>query len=392
MSALYKNRPVDMKRRVPPFTVPLVDLRTQSSLIREEVKEEIDEVMTRCDFILGNKVKTFEEAFREFCGVRYAAGVASGTDALLIALKSLGIGPGDEVITQANTFIATVLAVSHAGARPVLVDIDPRTYNIDTQRIEERITERTKALLPVHIYGRVAPMDELLDTATKHSIAVVEDACQSHGAWHYGRRGKKRTGSIGRIGAFSFYPGKNLGAYGDGGMVTTDDAGLFKKVCMLRDYGQTKKYHHALKGFNSRLDTMQAAVLSVKLRYLEGWNILRVSHARKYIELLKDVPEVVLPEIDETKPLSHVFHLFVVRVEERDRLFEFLKARSINAGIHYPVPCHLQEAFKGLGYGPGDFPVTEDYAKKVLSLPMYPELTDERIEYVAGVIREFYGR
>ncbi len=392
MSAFYKNRSIDTAGDIPPLTVPFVDLRTQSSLIREEVREEIEEVMDNCDFILGSKVRSFEESFADFCGAGYAVGVASGTDALFLALKSLDIGPGDEVITQANTFIATVLAISHTGARPVLVDIDPGTYAMDVEAVRERITGRTKAVVPVHIYGAVAPMDEILGIAKDRSIAVVEDACQSHGAWHYGKDGKKRTGSIGDAGAFSFYPGKNLGAYGDGGMVTTNDSRLYKKVRMLRDYGQTRKYHHAIKGFNSRLDTMQAAVLSVKLRYLEGWNILRVSHARKYIELLKDVPEVALPVVDEKRPLSHVFHLFVIRVEERDRLMEHLKARSVNAGIHYPVPCHLQEAFSGLGYGPGDFPVTEEYARKVLSLPMYPELTDERIEYVAGAIREFYGR
>lgn len=376
----------------PSTDVPFVDLKAQYSLIAEEVKGGVNEVLSRCDFILGEKVKTFEREFAAYCGAKHGLGVASGTDALHLALKALDIGPGDEVITQANTFIATLLAISYTGARPVLVDIDPVTFNMDAYAVERAVTPRTKAIVPVHLYGQPADMDSIGEVAARHDLRVVEDACQGHGAYYYGKRGSRRAGTLGDIAAFSFYPGKNLGAYGDGGAVVTDDAGLYEKVRMLRDYGQEVKYHHTLKGFNSRLDTMQAAVLLVKLRYLDRWNELRVEHARRYTELLGGVPEVKLPFFDDSKRLSHVFHLFVARVEEREGLQEFLRARSVSTGIHYPVPAHMQKAYSELGYKKGSFPVTEKYAGEILSLPMFPELRYDQIKYAARAIREFYGR
>ncbi len=384
MKTYYSNKPPTTFMKV-----PFVDLKTQYHAICDEIKREMEEVFEDCGFILGNKVRAFENEFARYCGCRFGIGVASGTDAILLCLKALGIGRGDEVITQANTFIATLLAIHYSGAKPVLVDIDPETYTMDTMGLSEAITERTKAIIPVHMYGRSAHMDEIKRIASKYNLYVVEDACQSHGAIYYGST-VRRTGGIGDMGCFSFYPGKNLGAYGDGGMIVTDNEELAEKVCMLRDYGQERKYRHVLKGFNSRLDSLQAAVLMVKLRYLDGWNNLRFKHAELYSKLLKDIPEVRLPRF-EKKDFSHVFHLFVVRTEKRDFLINYLKERGITTGIHYPVPCHMQEAFKELGYKKGDFPITESYSEKVLSLPMYPEITEDKIEYVSDAIREFYG-
>lgn len=395
-SAAYKERS-DVKDGSVKHEVPFVDLKAQYSAISSEVDREIKEVLKNCDFILGGKVEAFEDAFARFCGVNHAVGVASGTEALHLALEALGVGEGTEVITQANTFIATALAISYTGARPVLVDIDPCSSNIDINAVEEAVTERTRAIIPVHIYGRVADMDALKDVAVKNNLFIAEDACQAHGAFHHGREGIRAAGSIGDIAAFSFYPGKNLGAYGDGGMVTTNDLTLAGKVRMLRNYGQTAKYHHPQKGFNSRLDTIQAAVLLAKLSHLREWNALRIKHARRYTELLKDLPEVTLPEFGFDSGASvesppHVFHLYVIRVADRDGLAKHLKARSISTGIHYPVPIHMQGAYAAeLGYRPGDFPVTEEYAGRILSLPMFPEMTDAQIEHVASSIREYFG-
>lgn len=375
-----------------PVKVPFVDLRAQYAQISEEVGKEVKGVMERCDFVLGERVRDFEREFAAYCGVRYAAGVSSGTEALHLALRALGIKAGDEVITQANTFIATLLAISYTGAKPVLVDIDPATYGMDPEKVEAAITERTRAIIPVHIYGRPAPMDELKKIAAGHRLYIVEDACQAHGAFYYGAKGAERVGGLGHIAAFSFYPGKNLGAYGDGGAVTTNDCELFKKIRMLRDYGQQVKYHHQMKGFNSRLDTIHAAVLLVKLKYLDRWNTLRAEHAKRYMELLEGVPEIELPAFKIEKDRSHIFHLFVIRAEERAGLMDYLSDRGISTGIHYPVPNHLQKAFSDLGYMEGDFPVTEKYAEEILSLPMFPELKYDQIKYVAGAIRNFYGR
>lgn len=372
--------------------VPFVDLKAQYARIAREVNGGIKEVLDGSDFILGRKVREFEESFAVYCGTSYTAGVASGTDALHLALKAFGVGPGDEVITQANTFIATLLAISYTGARPVLVDVDPETCNIDPEKLCAAVTAKTRAIVPVHLYGRPAPMDAVMELAGRHGIYVVEDACQAHGACHEGKEGRRRVGSIGNAAAFSFYPGKNLGAYGDGGMVATNSRAVAERVRMLRDYGQAEKYHHASQGFNSRLDTMQAAVLLAKLEHLDEWNAMRMDHARRYRDLLCDVPEITLPDFDPGRRLSHVFHLFVVRAEERDGLREHLSERRISTGIHYPVPCHLQEAYRGLGYKPGSFPVTEDRAGAIVSLPIFPELRDEQIRYVVESVRDFYGR
>lgn len=391
-SAVPKEKARTKARRGPRLKVPFVDLKTQYATIAGEINSGIRDVLAGCDFILGGKVREFEERFAEYSAASYNVGVASGTDAIHLALRALGVGPGDEVITQANTFMATPLAISYTGARPVFVDIAAETYSMDTEKVEAAVTKKTRAIIPVHMYGRPAPMDEITEIADRYGLYVVEDACQAHGACYYGAVGMRRTGSLGDAAAFSFYPGKNLGAYGDGGMVTTKERPTFEKLLMLRDYGQEKKHHHVIKGFNSRLDTLQAAVLYAKLKHLDEWNTIRMERAERYCELLGDVAEVRLPNFDPTRPLSHVFHLFVILAKERDALMAFLSDRGISTGIHYPVPCHLQEAFSDLGHRPGDFPVTEGCAAGIMSLPIFPEIKDEQVRYVADAVREFYGR
>ncbi len=362
--------------------VNFVDLGAQYAGIEQEVNAAISAVLRKTNFILGEEVSRFEEEFAAFCGAAHAIGVDSGTSALELALRAYEIGPGDEVITAANTFIATTLAISYVGAIPVLVDCDPRTYNIDVSRIEAAITARTKAIMPVHLYGQPADMDAIVKIAQKHGLIVIEDACQAHGARYKG----KRTGAIGDAAAFSFYPAKNLGAYGDGGIIVTNSAKTAEAVRMLRNYGQSKKYHHVLQGFNRRLDTIQAAVLRTKLPHLDAWNAARRSHAAAYDQLLADVDVVrpVEPDFAES-----VWHLYVLRVENRDALLSYLAERSIYAGIHYPIPIHLQPAYKALGYKAGDFPVTERYARQIISLPMFPELTSASIARVVDTIKEF---
>jgi len=360
--------------------VPFVDLAAQYAAIGEEIDEAISRVLTDTGFILGRDVSLFEEEFAAYCEARHAIGLDSGTSALELALRAFGIGPGDEVITAANTFVATALAISYTGARPVLVDIDPRTCCIDPELIEGAITERTRAIIPVHLYGQPADMDPILELAGRHGLVVIEDACQAHGARYKGRR----VGSLGHAAAFSFYPAKNLGAYGDGGMLVTNDQEVADLVRMLRNYGQSRKYHHLLIGYNRRLDTLQAAVLRVKLRYLDAWNQVRRAHAREYGELLAD-GSVVLPI--ESDYAESVYHLYVVRARDRDRLRGRLGEEGISTGIHYPVAIHRQPAYRELGYGAGSFPVTEEYARQILSLPMYPELTPAQVRRVAEAIR-----
>ncbi len=362
--------------------VPFVDLAAQYSTIADEINETTSRIIQKADFILGREVRLFEEEFAAFSEARYAVGVDSGTSALELALRAYGIGPGDEVITAANSFIASALAISHAGATPVLVDVDPFTHTIDVTGIERAITSRTKAILPVHLYGHPAHMDPIRQIAEQHGLIVIEDACQAHGARYKGRR----AGSLGHAAAFSFYPGKNLGAYGDGGMVVTNDADIRKRLEMLRNYGQEEKYHHLTQGFNRRLDTLQAAVLRVKLKYLEKWNAARRWQAELYHRLLAGT-ELVLPS--EAVGAQSVWHLYVIRTEHRDKLKQYLASRGIAAGIHYPVPIHLQPAYKNLGYKRGSFPVTEQYAQRILSLPIYAELTPELIEYVSKSILTF---
>lgn len=360
--------------------VPFVDLSAQYPTIGAEINEAVAKVIHDTDFILGREVGLFEEEFAAYCEAKYAVGVDSGTSALELALRAYEIGPGDEVITAANTFIASALAISHAGAKPVLVDVDPYTYTIDVAGIAKAITARTKAILPVHLYGHPAHMDPIRQLAEKYGLMVIEDACQAHGARYKG----KRAGSLGHAAAFSFYPGKNLGAFGDGGIVVTNDRDIAKRLEMLRNYGQKEKYHHQFRGYNRRLDTLQAAILRVKLKYLEKWNAARRWNAKLYQESLEGTG-VITPT--EAAGAESVWHLYVIRTENRDMLRENLVSRGISPGIHYPIPIHLQPAYKDLGHKRGDFPITEAHAQRILSLPMYAELSSEAIHHVAQSIR-----
>ena len=364
------------------LNVPFVDLAAQYAGIRGDVDEAVNRILQSADFILGSDVRAFEEEFAAFCGVERAVAVDSGTSALELALRACGIKAGDEVITAANTFIATALAISNVGATPVLVDVDPMTYCIDVAAIERALTSRTKAIIPVHLYGHPADMDSILELARRRGLRVIEDACQAHGARYKGRR----VGSFGDAAAFSFYPGKNLGAYGDGGMVVTNDGGVAESVTMLRNYGQKEKYHHVSRGFNRRLDTIQAAALRVKLRHLDGWNAARRDHASAYQRLLSGTGVQLPTAAEHVEP---VWHLFVVRTRRRDDLRDYLTTLGITTGIHYPIPVHLQPAYSELRYQRGDFPVTEHAADEIVSLPMYAELTGEAIACVAAAISTF---
>jgi dTDP-4-amino-4,6-dideoxygalactose transaminase len=360
--------------------VPFVDLAAQYAAISGQVVEAMARVLTDTDFILGHDVELFEREFAEFCEADYAVGVDSGTSALELALRACDIGPGDEVITAANTFIATALAISYTGATPVFVDIDPDTYNMDPRLLEKAITPRTRAIIPVHLYGQPADMDPILDIARSRNLSVIEDACQAHGARYKGRR----VGSLGHLAAFSFYPAKNLGAYGDGGMVVTNDKALAESIKLMRNYGQREKNTHLLRGFNRRLDTLQAAVLRVKLRHLDKWNEERRQHARRYTQYLSDTPFVAPFEAEYGEP---VYHLYVIRTQDRDGLRGYLQQQGISTGIHYPTPIHLQEAYRDLGYHRGSFPIAEEYAEQVLSLPMYAELSPGLIRHVTESLR-----
>jgi dTDP-4-amino-4,6-dideoxygalactose transaminase len=364
--------------------VPFVDLRAEYDVIESEVIGAISGLLRKTDFILGKETRLLEQEFALFCGAKHAVGVDSGFSALEMILRAYGIGAGDEVIIPANTFIATALAISAVGATPVLVDHDPVTYNIDVSAIEGSITRRTAAIMPVHLYGQPADMDEINKIAEKHGLLVIEDSCQSHGALYHG----KRAGALGHAAAFSFYPAKNLGAYGDGGIVVTSDSKVAQYIEMDRNYGQREKFHHVIQGHNHRLDTLQAAVLRIKLRRLERQNAARRVNAQLYREFLANA-DVVLPEV--APGVEPVWHLFVIRIERRDELRKFLDSRGIASGIHYPIPIHLHEAYSNLGYRRGDFPVSEGFAEQILSLPMYPDLRREMIEYVAEAVTEFCG-
>jgi dTDP-4-amino-4,6-dideoxygalactose transaminase len=359
--------------------VPLLDLGAQYSSLKAEIDDAISRVLRASDFILGGELDLFETEFAAFCEAKHCVGVDSGLSALELALRALDIGPGDEVITAANTFIATALAISNTGAVPVLVEVDPETSNIDPDAVRSVITTKTRAIIPVHLYGRPADMDRIGEIAAQYGLAFVEDACQAHGARYKG----KRVGSFGNAAAFSFYPGKNLGAYGDGGAVVTGDYALAERLRLMRNYGQKKKYVHVEKGFNRRLDTLQAAILRVKLRHLDEWNSKRRQHARRYAELLSEAP-VVLPQQGSDKEL--VWHLYVVRSLQRDALKAHLESRGVMTGLHYPTPIHLQPAYADAGYRKGDFPVCERLANEILSLPMYAELTPETLLRVAEAI------
>lgn len=365
--------------------VPFLDLKTQYLSIKQEVDEAMQEVVDSCAFILGPAVTEFEQNFAKFIGVKHAVGVDSGTQAIELALRAVGLEAGDEVIAPANTFIASVLPVSRLGAKPVFVEINPKTYNIDVEKIEAAITPRTKVILPVHLYGQpVSGMEKILEIAKAHDLFVIEDTAQSHGAKYKG----KNAGSFGHASAFSFYPGKNLGAYGDGGAVVTNDDEISEKVRQLRNYGQTKKYHHDQLGFNHRLDSIQAAVLNVKLKYLDGWNAGRRKHADTYLDLLSDTKGLILPYVPSD--VEPIWHIFAIRVQkQRDELMEFLQENGISTGIHYPIPIHLQKSYQYLEYEKGDFPITEEIAEQLVSLPMCAELTDEMVVFVCDKIKEF---
>jgi dTDP-4-amino-4,6-dideoxygalactose transaminase len=362
--------------------VPFVDLAAQQTAIAWELSEALDDVASRSDWILGRDLELFEAEFADYCESLYAVGLDSGLSALELALRALEVGAGDEVITAANTFIATVFAIVHVGATPVLVDVDPKTYTLDPDAVRGAITKRTRAIVPVHLYGQPADMDSLGAIARSHGLLVIEDACQAHGARYKG----KRVGSIGDAAAFSFYPAKNLGAHGDGGMVVTRRRALRDRLRVLRNYGQQRKNQHIEVGFNRRLDTLQAAILRVKLRHLDAWNKARRAVASLYDELLPD--DVIKPTA--ARDVEPVWHLYPIQVHPRDRLAAFLEQRGIGTGIHYPVPVHEQAAFKGLGRGAGPHPITEAASRRLLSLPIYPELTPANARVVAAAVNDFF--
>lgn len=362
--------------------VPFIDLRTPHRVLRDDLNEAIQRVLDRCDFALGQDVQLLEEEFAQFCGTRHAIGVGSGLAALELSLRAFGVGEGHEVIIPAHTFTATAAAVSFAGAVPVLVDVDPETYNIDTRLIEAAITPRTRAIIPVHLYGLPANMDAIMSIAAKHNLFVVEDACQSHGATYKDRR----TGSLGHAAAFSFYPTKNLGGAGDGGIIVTDDDEVAEAARAMRNCGQRVKNQHELPPFNHRLDTIQAAVLRVKLRHLDEWNLKRRQAAQFYNELLAD-SNMILPV--ETAHAQHVYHLYVIRTPQRDMLREHLNAQGIGSAIHYPHPIHKQPFYSKSPIRYGELPHAEKLVDEILSLPMFPEITQEQITYVASHIKQF---
>jgi len=363
--------------------VPLLDLRAQYTTIREDVVSALLRVLDSTAFAGGPFVADFEKEFASYCGCEFAAGVSNGTSALWLSLLALGVGAGDEVITAPNTFIATAEAISFCGATPVFVDVDPDTYTMNPDLLEAAITPWTKAIIPVHLYGQPADMDPILEIARRHGLYVVEDACQAHGALYKGRK----AGTIGDAGCFSFYPGKNLGAYGEAGAVVTNDAKLAEKIRILRDHGQTEKYKHLMIGWNDRMDGFQGAILSIKLKHLDTWNNARREHAGLYNSLLEGVEGVVPPR--EASYARHIYHVYAIRVPRRDEMIAALREKDIWCGIHYPIPVHLQKAYASLGYGKGSFPVAERCAEECLSLPMFPELTTEQIESVATEIAAF---
>ncbi|HMB74114.1 MAG TPA: DegT/DnrJ/EryC1/StrS family aminotransferase [Gammaproteobacteria bacterium] len=364
--------------------IPFLDLKAQYASIKAEVDAAIHGVLDSCGYVLGPEVAEFEKEFAAYCGVQDGIGVNSGTSALHLALLAADVGPGDEVITTPFTFVATVAAIEYAGAKPVFVDIDPETFNIDPAKIEAAVTPKTRAIVPVHLHGLMAEMDPIMEIAKRHNLIVLEDACQAHGAEYHDRR----AGSIGDLGAFSFYPGKNLGAYGEGGMVVTSNPELAKKIRMLRDWGAEKKYHHVLKGFNNRLEGIQGAVLRVKLRYLDQWTEGRRRAAAHYDKLLADSG---VPTPSPASYQRHVYHVYAIRTNDREGWQQALNANGIQSGIHYPFPVHLLAAYEDLGYEKGDFPHAERAAEEVLSLPMFPELTRAQCETVASAVRELAG-
>jgi dTDP-4-amino-4,6-dideoxygalactose transaminase len=361
--------------------VPFLDLRAQNEPLRPEINAAIQEVIDTSAFAGGPFVAKFEEDFAAFCRCDHAIGVGNGTDAIWLALLALGIGSGDEVITVPSTFLATAEAITYTGALPVFVDIDPKTYTMDPAAIEAAITPRTKAVIPVHLFGQMADMDPILEIAKRHGLAVVEDACQAHGAEYKGRR----AGSMGDAGCFSFYPGKNLGAFGEAGAVVTNRGDIQHKLRVLRDHGQARKYYHSMIGWNCRMDGIQGAVLQIKLRHLEEGNKRRNSHAACYNQAFQDLEGIVTPSVAAGR--THVYHVYALRVPERDEVMAALANEGVGCGVHYPIPVHLQEAYASLGYGRGSCPVAEQCADEFLSLPMYPELTPSQRELVVESVK-----
>jgi dTDP-4-amino-4,6-dideoxygalactose transaminase len=364
--------------------IPLVDLRKQYEPLQKEIIAGFEHVFESMHLFLGENVQALEREFAQYCGTAHGIGVSDGTTALHIILRAMEIGPGDEVITPSHTFIATAEAIVLAGAKPVFVDIHPDTCLMDVSQIEAKITPRTKAIMPVHLYGQTVDMDSLVKIARSAGLKVIEDSCQAHGALYKDRR----AGSLGDASAFSFYYSKNLGAYGEGGFITTSDDDLAAKIRMIRDHGSNRRYYHDLIGFNGRLDELQAVVLRAKLPHLEDWNNQRRLHALKYCELLKGTPAATPMELHGNR---HVYHMFVIQTPRRDELQNYLKEKGIGTGIHYPVPIHMQKSMSFLGCKPGDLPVTEAVVGKILSLPMFAELTDMQIEEVCESIKSFYA-
>jgi len=364
------------------MNIPLLDLKAQYKSIKPEIQKAINGVIDNSQFILGENVKKFEQEFAKFIGLKYAIGVGSGTDALYLALRACGISKGDEVILPVNTFIATAEAITLNGAKPVFVDINPETYNIDPQKIEKAISRRTRAIIPVHLFGQPADMSSILKIAKKHKLFVIEDCAQAHGAKYK----NKIVGSIGDVGCFSFFPGKNLGAYGDAGMITTNNKKLAQKIYILRNHGRLEKYKHKIEGINSRLDEIQAAILRVKVKHLKKWNKDRQKNAKIYDQLFKKVEGLITPKT--IKDTQSVYYFYIIRVKNRENIQKKLKEKGISTGIHYPISLHLQPAYKYLGHKKRNFPKAEKASNEILSLPIYPELTEKQIRFVAGVIKK----
>jgi dTDP-4-amino-4,6-dideoxygalactose transaminase len=370
------------------MNIPIFDLKTQYEEIRDEINGAICQVMESGAYIMGHNVLELEREISSYIGTKYAISVANGTDALLLSLHALGIGPGDEVITSPYTFFATAEAVSRVGATPVFADINPGTYNIEPIEIQNKITKRTKAIIPVHIFGQPANMDAIMNTAAKYGLFVIEDACQAFGSSYKG----KKSGSIGTVGCFSFFPTKNLGCCGDGGIVVTNDENIAKKISLLRTHGGEKKYVHTVLGYNSRLDEIQAAILRVKLKHVDRWNFKRNQIAHTYNKLL-DIDFFARCNMStpyEDKNTYHIYHLYALRVPERDELKRYLEHKGIAAGVYYPIPLHLQEVYRGLGYVKGDMPNAERMAEKIICLPIGPNLSDSSIKYIVSEIEKFY--
>jgi dTDP-4-amino-4,6-dideoxygalactose transaminase len=367
--------------------IPFSDLGIIHKKLKIPISKAIERVITRGDFILGEDVRLFEQEFAQFCNARYGIGVSSGTAALFLALVSLGIGPGDEVIVPDFTFIATALAVTYTGAKPVFVDIDEATYTLDVEKIKKALTNKTKAIIPVHLYGQPAAMRQIMKLAKEYNLKVVEDAAQAHGAlYQVSGNQRKPVGAIGDIGCFSFYPSKNLGCFGDGGMLVTNDEALYRSLLILRDCGRVSKYEHAVLGYNSRLDTLQAALLREKLKHLNAWNRSRQKAALCYDAGLRDIPGVVIPWVADKS--THVYHVYAIRVKNRDSVVKRLHKKGVGVIVHYPIPLHLQKVYASLGYKIGDFPVSEKVSSEIISLPLFPFMKVSQITYVVQQLRD----